>query len=336
MQENLEVKYHQQSLEMLGLNGVLKKQPVPELIEWAKTNNIVLPAAYIEWAQLGGEELLERYSNDDRFHFGESEIVTTPEGVKGLWFHQENQGNFTMIVALDRGDDPPVLYSDIGQPPWIVYTEKFSDFVFAQIFDWQYKLEFDTESDEKWIVYTGNIDLKTSKRVSILRDLFEELVTTNFIIDDEPFTVYRFWKSLQERISVIIIPDGTASIEISGEYNLVLALEADLLETFTEEVVPRAFDSVGRAVDFLSSVLDNGLTSKLRHAFIEKPSQAAIDLLLECHRSIPLRERALNQSFPKSGSEFELGGAQWGLVLCFRRDDPTWWWSIEKIDKSSL
>lgn len=318
---------------MLGLNGRLKKQPVRELIEWEKANNIVLPAAYVEWMQLGGKQLLEKYSNSDNFFFGD-EIVTTPEGVKGLEFHQENQGNFIMIVALEQGDDPPVLFAWLDRPPWIVYAKKFSDYVFAQIFEWQYKLEFDPDTDEGWICYTGDIDLKTSKCLSTLRDRFEEVTTTNFIVDDEYYTVYRFWKSLLERISVIMIPDGTVSIEISGEYDLVVALEADLLETFTEEVIPRAFNSVGWAVGFLSSALDEGWTAQLRHACIEKPTQEAIDLLLECHRSIPLRERALKQSFPKSGSEFELGGSEWGIVIRFRlQHDRNWWWSIEKIDK---
>lgn len=334
MQENILVKYHERSLEMLGLNGTLKKQPVPELIEWAKANNITLPAAYLEWAQLGGKKILEKYSNNDWFHFGESDIVTTPEGIKGLEFHQENQGNFTMIVALEQGDDPPVLFAWIEQPPWIVCTEKFSDFVFSQIFDWQHKLKFDPDSDEAWIGYTGNIDLKTSKCLSILRERFEELTTTNYLIDDESYIVYRFWKSLQERIYVMIKPDGKASIEISGEYELVVALEADLLETFTEEVVPPTFNSVGSAVDFLGRGLDKGRISQLRHACIEKPSQEAIDLLLECHRSIPLPERALNKHFPKSGSEFELGGSEWGIFIRFRlQHDRNWWWSIEKIDK---
>ncbi len=62
-------KYHAQTLELLGLDGMRQKCPSCKLTKWAETNNITLPMAYLEWAELDGKKLLEKYSNSDRFEF---------------------------------------------------------------------------------------------------------------------------------------------------------------------------------------------------------------------------------------------------------------------------
>ena len=109
-------RYHDRTLQLLGDKEVREK-PVPKLLEWARATGVVLPEAYLEWAQLDRNNLLGRYSNDDWFCFDTPEIVTTPEGIRGLLFNRENQGNFEKIVTLNQGDDPPVPFAWIGTPP---------------------------------------------------------------------------------------------------------------------------------------------------------------------------------------------------------------------------
>ena len=221
--------YHDKTLELLRSEPLWVHFPAHNLRNWANSNKVILPAAFLEWAELNGQQLLSKYSNDDWFSFDRPRILTTPEGLRGILFYEENQGNFRKLVLLDRGDDPPVLFSWIGQPPWVVHTESFSDCVFAQIFDWQYWLEFYPDGpDYKEITYTGDIDLKTDRCLSILRERFTEEVSTRYIVDECEFRDYRFSKSLEERITVIVgnlsedYEDCKASIQITGKYELVV------------------------------------------------------------------------------------------------------------------
>ncbi len=57
------------------------------------------------------------------------------------------------------------------------------------------------------------------------------------MIEDERFIEYRFFKSLEERMRVIVGRDEAASIQITGEYSLIVALEMELLEILAAEVV---------------------------------------------------------------------------------------------------
>src|SRR6516164_9752206 len=127
-------RFHERTLAMLGIEGVRQKCSAEAFVGWASKNSIRIPAAFLEWAQLDDGSLLQKYSNDDRFWFDEPELVVTPDGVRGLLFNQENQGNFNRIVCLDQGDDPPVLFAWIGRPPWVKNAERFSDLVYAEVF----------------------------------------------------------------------------------------------------------------------------------------------------------------------------------------------------------
>jgi len=199
-------KYHDRTLEMLrSQEGIPKEQPITALLEWAEANAVCLPAAYVEWARLDGQRLLRKYSSYDWFEFEAPRIITTPEGCRGLAFHQENQGNFSKILLLGYGDDPPVLFAWVEQPPWVVHTEWFSDCVFAEIFDWQYFFEFDPDDPKyKEVAYYGQIMLKSDLCLGLLRKDFHQGPTTREIMAGHSLVEYRFWRSLRERITVMV------------------------------------------------------------------------------------------------------------------------------------
>jgi hypothetical protein len=184
----------------------------------------------LEWAALDDGSLLKKYSNDDRFWFDNPELVVTPEGVRGLLFNQENQGNFGRIVCLDQGDDPPVLFAWIGRPQWVKNAVRFSDAVYAGVFDWQYWLEFKPDDPAyKEIAYYGELNFKADACVAVLRHRYQETVTTSFITDDTRYTEYRFIGSPVLRLTVLVAADGSTNIRITGRpMAAVKAFEAEL------------------------------------------------------------------------------------------------------------
>jgi len=209
-------RFHERTLALLGNEGVRPERSVEAVTDWAEKNAIILPAAYLEWAKLDDGSLLRKYSNDDWFWFDEPELVVTPEG-RGLRFNSENQNNFDRIVTLDHGDDPPVLFAWIGQKPWVTNAERFSDAVFAQVFDWQYWLEFKADDlAYREIAYYGDIGLKTDRCLPFFRRKYEELVTTRFIIDNDRYTEYRFPKSPSLRLTVTVAEDRSTQIRVTG------------------------------------------------------------------------------------------------------------------------
>lgn len=318
-------KFHAGTLQLLGAEGASAKQPVAKLIHWAKDHGVTLPGAYLDWASIDQGDLLRKYSNDDKFFFQSPELVVTPEGLRGILFSSENQGNFEKIVTLEQGDDPPVLFAWIGKPPWVTYCERFSDCVYAQIFDWQYLLEFRADDPAfKEITYYGDIHLNTTHCVGVLRRQFQETVTTRDAINGKQSTAFRFLKSLKERMTVLVADDGLSHIRVTGPYALVAKLEADLLELFSAEVVPRPFNSVLWVVGFLGSCIDQGCISQLRHACVEKPEEGAIARLAACHRAKPLRERFRETGWEGNLDFPQLGGDEWGVTIRFRRENEHW------------
>jgi hypothetical protein len=282
----------------------------------------------------GRREPSAKYGND-WFWFDEPTLVETPDGVRGLKFNSENQNNFDRIVVLDAGDDPPVLYAWIGKPPWIRNVGRFSDAVYAQVFDWQYWLEFNSDDPTyKEVTYTGSIALpSTSRCIEVFRSCYEETVTTRYLVDDVSYTEYRFLKSPLERFTVMVEDStGDAEVRISGRpLDALAALEAQWLDVFDGEVKPTGFNSVGWAVDHVGGRIDSGWFTQLRHDCVEKPDARVLARLVACHRACPLRERA-SGALPNKGPTFDLGGDDWGVTIRFRlRPESHGWWEIERI-----
>src|SRR3712207_688782 len=83
--------YHDRTLALLGPDECgAAARSVEGLRRWAAAEGISLPTAFVEWAQLGGEAILRKFSNCDGFNFERPVVVVTPEGVRGLMFHEEN------------------------------------------------------------------------------------------------------------------------------------------------------------------------------------------------------------------------------------------------------
>jgi len=209
---------------------VREQRSVSTLLDWSNANAVNFPAAFLEWAKLDDGSLLKKYSNDDSFWFDEPALVVTPEGTRGLLFHSENQQNFDRIVVLDQGDDPPVLFAWIGRPPWVMNAQRFSDAVFAQVFDWQYWLEFKPDDPAyKEVTYYGELSFETVRGLAVLRERYIETVTTRFVVDGALYTEYRFAKSSVLRLTVTVAEDGPMSIRVTGRpMEMVKALETEL------------------------------------------------------------------------------------------------------------
>lgn len=202
---------------MLGTEAIRPVRSIAGLLAWGRKNKVTMPSAFVDWAKLDDGSLLQKYSNDDHFWFDEPPaLVTTPDKVRGLLFHRENQGNCDWIVALDEGDDPRVLMAWLGRPPWVVYADRFSDAVFAQVFDWQYKLEFRPDDPNyKEITYYGELHRETAQCVAELRQQYEEVVSTRFHVDRVGYVEYRFVHS-PIRMTALVTENGTTDVCITG------------------------------------------------------------------------------------------------------------------------
>ena len=227
-------KFHERTLALLGSDAPRPGRPVGMLTEWASRTNVSLPAAFLEWAGIDDGSLLRKYSNDDWFWFDKPEIVVTPDGLRGLMFNSENQNNFDRIVMLDHSDDPPVLFAWIGQPPWVRNAERFSDAIYAQVFDWQYWLEFDEDDPAyKEIAYTGDIHLQNDSCLSLLRERYEDTVSTWFVVEGVSYVEYRFIKLPTLRLTVTVDTNHTTDIRITGRLvEDVQTLETELRADF--------------------------------------------------------------------------------------------------------
>jgi hypothetical protein len=161
-----------------------------------------------------------------------------PDGRRALVFNQENQGNFLRAVMLDGTDDPQVLWAWLGEPPWTVYVSRFSECIYAQVFDWQYFVK-DGE-----IAFHGVLSLGTEAVLATLAARFTETVETRFMVDGVPYVERRFHRALDERITATCgrdpkVTPQVANLRIMGPEDRVRAIFAELLATIEEPILDR-------------------------------------------------------------------------------------------------
>ena len=125
---------------------------------------------------------------------------------------------------------------------------------------------------------------------------------------------------------------GKAYLVITGEPDLVKPLEAELMEEFSDEVIPETFSFLRMAAAELERAIVHRGVTQTRHLMLERPPLDVIDRLMKCNRERSLMERVGNEDFPNSGSTFVLGGPEWGVRLHFRRKAGNWWW----LERSEL
>ncbi len=191
-----------------------------------------LPAAVLEWAKLHEAlqwkwrnswmnqdgEILEYYSNNDHFWLTDlsiSNAFTIPSLNKTLIeFGQENQGNFKLAFEYQTGLDNPQVYINDIPTGWNLYARSFSDFVFTQIFDWQFRLENLPEWETE-IGYYEMLDIKNIDDIEIyLRHLRPEVSNEYTWMGDEN-RMRRYSKSDYERL-ILYGTDDDCSLEIFG------------------------------------------------------------------------------------------------------------------------
>lgn len=325
--------------ETAGAAGNLPPKPT-----WQE-QDVPLPRAVLEWAASGGADIMDRHSNLDMHWFGPGghrdvpEIVSVAEDVRGLVFEREHQSNYAKAVALGLGDDPPVFYRWWRGGPWIVHCLRFSDSVFAHVFDYQYAYDNRPGPDEVER-YTGAVRLRdASSGLDLLRQRYPETVTTWGVFDDWPFAQYRFSKSQAERMTVYVgadhgkrgEPAGAIILVTGATDDLATALEAELCNEFAGQVLPLTFSSLQHALSDLERHLRGGMIDRLRWSCARPPTAEAVEALIAAWRSQPLVSLAKGLGFPKSGRELAVGGTGCGVTIRFQHSCGDWW-RLEAIE----
>lgn len=277
------MRYHKRTLDLLGVCLESLEADIP-LTNWAFKHQIDLPKAYLEWAKIDRDEILVKYSNGDYTYIHLPTIVTLADGRQGLVFYRENQGNFDRIVMLDEGDDPPVLMSfGDDEEKWFQYSQRFSDAVFCQIFDWQYALDFSGDPPE--IAYYTNFTV-ANNGIDKLMSRHLELPQTQIISDESnPLIQYRLLLPNGNR-GIISQDNESAQITVHGLFaSSIDQTEDELILYFQGDIIPPTYTCLLFAILDLNRHLCNRRSGvKLSSLFIypPRPLEAVLQRLQLC------------------------------------------------------
>lgn len=163
-------------------------------------------------------ELLEFYSNNDLFWITtlniSEKIIDEKTGKSLIEFGQENQGNFLLAFEFDTNNPDPSVYINDSSNNWNLYFQTFSDFVYCQIFEWQFKLGF-LPGWETELGYYETSDLSSPEEILLLREKFKEGPSNEYIWEDHSIRITRFYNSDSERVIAYEVNDKI-SIEVFG------------------------------------------------------------------------------------------------------------------------
>ena len=328
--------FHANTLALLPKRERPEPRSVDDVLAWAAENGLTLPASYLEWARYDRGALLEKYSNDDQFSFGRPTTMKTDTGHQALVIHRENQGNFDAVVPLGQGDDPPVLFAWCGRPPWVIAGKSLSDYLFAQVFDWQHQLLFSKNDPEfKEIAPSSHIEFGSAGIEAFLEQDFEALVSTSFVVDELVYQVRRFRSKTDERVIVTTPKDGHPSALITGDRERVQVLEEVIREAMIDRIVPPTFGSPNAAAHFIGKHLDHGQLRLLALSCLRPPSEKELAQLAEVHRTRSLNERLAGTHFPKDTEKFAFGDRALGFRIRFARVRPGRW-VIDTVERLGL
>ncbi len=173
------------------------------------------------------------------------------------------------------------------------------------------------------MAYYGVISLSGQSCVDKLRASFLEGPTTWVTLEGRTSPEYRFLKSPRERMTVMVNADGTSSIRVFAEnFELTKNLEAQLLDMFSEQVLAQRFfspNSPKYVLETLATHIDNGWFTHIHHFCINRPTEAAIGRLIECHKRAPLPKRG-EHIYNRDG-DMDIGGPEWGVIIGLQKAD---------------
>jgi hypothetical protein len=197
--ETMNLRFHAEALEQMGIKPVFSDERLRLLEEWEKKHQRALPAALKElyalegieeWFEETGQDFLVPLSKLSVHDWSNVKVVecaglSLDDLKKGtVHFLTENQWVNTWEVLLDGSDDPPVLVNLESQECWIT-SPCLSDFFLAAVWD-HALLRHEWDEDLLW----GSVNFDAVK--DLLRRDFRQFPVTYGPTPDQ--AVHRFQK----------------------------------------------------------------------------------------------------------------------------------------------
>ena len=292
---------------------------------------------------MDANNILSVFSNTDTFDW--QRIVDLPNGCKGLAFHEEHQGNFTKCCVVDGTDDPPVLWSWYDDENWTPYAARFSDCIFAQVFDYQYQLGLHDGCEDTLSLRNGSV-------VTTLRARYEEAPETGFIIEGERWQENRFIAKDGDRLLLTSSDANQGDAEVSKvtlqlfgrEMSRLIQLREEICEAVPDHIAPDIFfcpHTPRPILERLDHWLENGWLSRAKWAARQTSDEVSVRRLHEAHQIKPLAKRGENLVFDWStqytrddapnmdrigsgNTTATIGGPDWGVEISVTRLQGEW------------
>lgn len=318
-------EHHARALALLAESG-LRPSPraVPELEARAAADGVNLPDAYLAWARLDPDgEILGRCSNDDHFFWGG--VLDLPNGRRILPFHQENQGNFLAGCLLGAGEDPPVIYGWCERD-WMESAPRFSDYVCAQVFDWQLKIRRDDEDDVIDLFY-DTLPLRSAAGLDAIAARFEEFPATAWTVGEPTLARARRFRhpvgaraaaTFEDQGGEVYFGGARCAIEISGpDDDAIAGFEEALLALVGADAMPPIYFSPHKPEGLLRALerrISAGHPLRLKHFAAEPLTDAVVDRLLERAGAPAFKPDDAHGLF-REPSDPWIGGPNWGVRI---------------------
>jgi hypothetical protein len=176
------IQFHEDALHELHLSYVPDAAALSALVTRSSELGVRFPAAFVEWYGMrDGITLLRQHSNSDEpveiaklgaptWPFKDGNVPESEHG-RMLQFMVENQGVCTWGIALDAGDDPPVLVAVDPNFEWRAHAASFSTFIACQIWDY--------EKVHSGVLLAAQAGELAQVDLELLRPSFREKTTTH-------------------------------------------------------------------------------------------------------------------------------------------------------------